>query len=97
MWRVADSGEATTYLDQGGAYNGPIQDLEPVFVQASSLEIVRRDAALLHNSIAGARVLAHFLPEWETLDINGESDWRTLETLVAQNPELLPTLKEPPR
>ena len=95
MWRVGESGEATTYLDQGGAYNGPTQDLEPLFVQASSLEIVRRDAALSHNSIAGVRVLAHFLPEWESLDINSEQDWNTLETLVAQKPELLPAVKEP--
>jgi CMP-N,N'-diacetyllegionaminic acid synthase len=95
MWRVGESGEATTYLEQGGAYNGPTQDLEPLFVQASSLEIVRRDAALSHNSIAGSRVLAHFLPEWESLDINSESDWKTLESVVAENPGLLPALKEP--
>ena len=95
MWRVDQTGEATTYLEQGGAYNGPTQDLEKLYVQASSLEIVRRGPALAHNSIAGARVVAHFLPEWESLDVNSEPDWRALESLLADKPELLPTLKEP--
>lgn len=95
MWRVSQTGEATTYLEQGGAYNGPTQDLEKLYVQASSLEIVRRGPALAHNSIAGARVLAHFLPEWESLDVNSEADWRALESLLADKPELLPTLKGP--
>lgn len=94
MWRVGPTGEATTYLDQGGAYNGPTQDLEKLYVQASSLEIVRRGPALAHNSIAGARVVAHVLPEWESLDINSESDWQRLESLVQDQPDLLPTLKE---
>jgi N-acylneuraminate cytidylyltransferase len=95
MWRVGDTGEATTFLEQGGAYNGPTQDLEKLYVQASSLEIVKRGPALAHNSIAGARVVAHFLPEWESLDVNTESDWRVLESLLADRPELLPALQEP--
>lgn len=95
MWRVGQSGEATTYLEQGGAYNGPTQDLETLYVQASSLEIVRRGPALAHNSIAGARVVAHVLPEHESMDINNENDWRGLESLLAQTPTFLPTLREP--
>jgi N-acylneuraminate cytidylyltransferase len=94
MWRVSDSGEATTYLEQGGAYNGPTQALEPLYVQASSLEIVRRGAAVMHNSIAGKRVLAHFLPEWESLDVNTEFDWMVLERLLVEKPELLPDLRK---
>lgn len=94
MWRVNDSGEATTYLDQGGAYNGPTQNLEPLYVQASSLEIVRRGAALRHQSIAGARVLAFFLPEGQDLDVNTEGDWAIVERLVAENPDLLPSLEK---
>lgn len=94
MWRVQDSGEATTFLDQAGAYNGPTQNLEPLFVQASSLEIVRRGAALTHQSIAGARVLAFFLPEGEDLDVNTEGDWAIVERLVAEKPQLLPSLEK---
>lgn len=94
MWRVSDSGEATTYLDQGGAYNGPTQNLEPLYVQASSLEIVRRGAALQHRSIAGARVLAFFLPHNEDADVNSEGDWAAMERLVAENPHLLPSLEK---
>ncbi len=92
MWRVDETGEATTYLDQGGAYNGPTQNLEPLFVQASSLEIVRRGAAIAHQSIAGARVLAFFMPEGEDRDINSEADWAAVERLVAEQPMLLPSL-----
>ena len=96
MWRVSESGEATTYLDQGGAYNGPTQNLEPLYVQASSLEIVRRGPALHHQSIAGARVLAFFLPEGEGLDVNTEAEWAALERLVAEKPPLLPPLEKSP-
>ena len=93
MWRITDSGEATTYLDQGGPYNGPTQALEKLYVQASSLEIVRRGAVEEHNSIAGARVLPFFLPEGEDSDVNSESDWVALETLIHENPHLLPVIE----
>ena len=93
MWRISDAGEATTYLDQGGAYNGPTQALEKLYVQASSLEIVRRSAVEEHNSIAGKRVLPFFLPENEDVDVNSESDWSLLETLIQNNPQLLPVIE----
>jgi len=94
MWRVSETGEATTYLDQGGAYNGPTQDLEPLFFQASSLEIVRRDAAEKYDSIAGERVLAFFMPPAESLDVNSNSDWELLESVVHSNPESLPQIEK---
>ena len=94
MWRVSETGEARTYLDQGGAYNGPTQDLEPLFFQASSLEIVRRAAAEQHNSIAGQRVLAFFMPHSESLDVNSDSDWELLESVVRSNPDLLPEIEK---
>jgi len=93
MWRISDTGEATTYLDQGGAYNGPTQALEKLYVQASSLEIVRRCAVEEHNSIAGNRVLPFFLPENEDVDVNSESDWSLVETLIQHNPQLLPVIE----
>lgn len=91
MWRVDERGEATTYLDQGGSYNGPTQDLEKLFVQSSALEIVRSSAVLTHNSISGDRVLALELPGYEGLDLNSHLDWMVMETLVANDPSLLPT------
>lgn len=97
MWRVTESGEATTYLDQDGAFNGPTQALEPLYVQASSLEIVRREAVEVHDSIAGKRVLPFFLPEDETIDVNSEADWAALESLVLHKPHLLPTGERSPR
>ena len=95
MWRWdSTSGEISTYLDQAGAFNGPISDKEELFLQASSLEIVRRGAVTAHNSIAGARVLGFSLPDSESHDINTLHDWIVLETLVSQNPGLLPRLNK---
>ena len=90
MWRLNPDGEATTYLEQDGAYNGPTQALEELWVQASSLEVVRRAAIDRHHSIAGARVQGFELPGEESRDINSEMDWLLIENLVARNPELLP-------
>jgi CMP-N-acetylneuraminic acid synthetase len=93
MWRLDPvTGESTTYLDQGGAFNGPISDQEQLFFQASSLEIVKRAAALSHGSIAGKRVLGFFLPEAESHDVNVPHDWIVLEHLVRENPGLLPPI-----
>ena len=90
MWRVDEKGEATTYLDQGGSYNGPTQDLEKLWVQSSALEIVRKNSVLRHNSISGDRVMALELPGREGLDLNSDLDWLVLETLVNAEPDLLP-------
>ena len=93
MWRLGPSGEASTYLDQGGAYNGPTQALEKLWVQASSLEIVWRASLEKYRSIAGERVLGFELPGEESRDINTEWDWTMMEALVAQQPELLPKME----
>jgi CMP-N,N'-diacetyllegionaminic acid synthase len=96
MWRLEkETGEALTLLEQGGAFNGPISQLEQVFIQASSFEIVRRGAVLQHDSIAGNRVLGFVMPEHESIDINTEEDWLTLEKAVELNPELLPDIGAP--
>ena len=96
MWRLdKETGEAVTLLEQGGAFNGPISQLEKVFIQASSFEIVRRGAVLQHDSIAGNRVLGFVMPEHESIDINTEQDWVTLEKAVELNPHLLPDIGAP--
>ena len=91
MWRVADRGEATTYLDQGGSYNGPTQDLEKLFMQSSALEIVRSDAVKRTHSISGDRVMALELQGYEGFDVNSELDWMVIEALVKTNPGIIPT------
>ena len=93
MWRInSETGEASTVLEQPGAFNGPMNQLEKVYIQASSFEIVRRGAVLQHDSIAGERVLAYVMPENESIDINSEDDWVVLERAVDLNPHLLPTI-----
>jgi len=69
-----------------------MNQLEKVYIQASSFEIVRRGAVLQHDSIAGERVLAYVMPENESIDINSEDDWVALERAVDLNPHLLPTI-----
>lgn len=93
MWRISPGGEATTYLPQDGAYNGPTQALETLWVQASSLEIVWRASLEKHRSIAGDRVLGFELPGEESHDINTERDWTVMEALLADQPELLPRIE----
>lgn len=95
MWRWNSStDEITTYLEQGGAFNGPIADKEELYIQASSLEIVRRDAVVAHHSIAGKRVLGFSLPSFESQDVNTPHDWIVLENLVRENPGLLPRVNK---
>ena len=91
MWRVDDQGEATTYLDQGGSYNGPTQDLEKVYIQSSALEIVRTEVVKRTHSISGDRVIALELPGHEGFDVNSALDWMVIENLVTTNPEIIPT------
>ncbi|MEQ9086688.1 MAG: acylneuraminate cytidylyltransferase family protein [Pontimonas sp.] len=96
MWRIDnETDEALTLLDQPGAFNGPMNQLEKVYIQASSFEIVRRGAVIKYDSIAGRRVLGYVMPENESIDINSEDDWVTLERAVDLNPHLLPTIGAP--
>lgn len=93
MWRLDKvTDEAHTLLEQPGAFNGPMNQLEKVYIQASSFEIVRRGAVLRYDSIAGRRVLGYVMPENESIDINSEDDWAALEKMVDLNPNLLPTI-----
>jgi CMP-N,N'-diacetyllegionaminic acid synthase len=93
MWRLNDvTGEALTLLDQPGAFNGPMSQLEDVYIQASSFEFVRRGAVLAYDSIAGRRVLGYVMPENESIDVNSEDDWVSLERMVELNPHLLPRI-----
>jgi N-acylneuraminate cytidylyltransferase len=93
MWRIDnEADEAQTLLDQPGAFNGPMNQLEKVYIQASSFEIVRRGAVIRYDSIAGRRVLGYVMPDNESIDINSEDDWVTLEKVVNLNPHLLPTI-----
>ena len=95
MWRYDPATcEASTYIPGQTAFNGPISQQEPLFVQASSLEIVRRKPALEHNSIAGASVAGFVMPESESHDINTPHDWIVLEHLVADNPDVLPRARK---
>ena len=97
MWRVNDSSEAMPYLDQSQevipTHNRPTQSLEEVWVQNASLEITRLASLALSNSISGRRVMRFQMPDYEGFDLNSPLDWKLLEFLAREQPELLPKLE----
>jgi CMP-N,N'-diacetyllegionaminic acid synthase len=101
MWRVNSAMEASPYLDQSEevvpTHNRPTQSLEQLWIQNASLEITRLSSLLAFNSISGKKVLAYEMPEFEGLDLNTHLDWKLLEALIRENPELIPHLTQPAR
>jgi CMP-N,N'-diacetyllegionaminic acid synthase len=86
MWRVDENNVASPYLNQEGhiipTHSRPTQSLEPLFVQNASLEITTVSSVKATNSIAGDKVLAFTMPEFEGLDLNSEIDFNFLEFLI---------------
>jgi len=94
MWFLDGKGLAKPLLPQPigstPTHNRPTQTLEKIWVQNASLEIVRLEALLMHNSISGKNVLGFEMPGYEGFDVNTELDWEMLERLIERNPNLLP-------
>lgn len=101
MWRVNSAMEAKPYLDQSResipTHNRPTQSLEELWVQNASLEITRLSSLLASNSISGNKVMAFKMPEFEGLDLNTPLDWKLLESLAREQPEMIPILAHPNR
>ena len=99
MWRVDGVMEATPYLDQSNelvpTHNRPTQSLEQLWMQNASLEITRLSSVLTSRSISGKRVMAYEMPEFEGFDLNTHLDWKLLEALIAEKPEIIPNLTQP--
>ena len=99
MWRVNNVMEATPYIDQSNevipTHNRPTQSLEQLWIQNASLEITRLGSLLISKSISGNKVLAYEMPEFEGLDLNTHLDWKLLEAIIRDNPELIPNLTQP--
>jgi CMP-N-acetylneuraminic acid synthetase len=68
----------------------PTQYLESLFVQNASLEITTVGSVNATNSIAGEKVLAFSMPEFEGLDVNTELDFQFLEFLIETGKVRLP-------
>jgi CMP-N-acetylneuraminic acid synthetase len=86
MWRLDHKNEAFPLFEQAGrkvpSHNMPTQELEKIWVQNASLEIVRVGSLLSSGSISGKRVLGYEMPGLEGFDLNTELDWLLLETLI---------------
>jgi len=94
MWRVDESKLANSYLSQVSrqipTHSMPTQYLESLFVQNASLEITTVGSVNATNSIAGEKVLAFSMPEFEGLDVNTELDFQFLEFLIETGKVRLP-------
>jgi N-acylneuraminate cytidylyltransferase len=97
MWRVNDEMEARPYLDQSNletpTHNLPTQSLEKLWVQNASLEITRLTSLIQTKSISGKRVMGFQMPGLEGFDVNSPTDWKFLEFLVREQPEMIPELE----
>jgi CMP-N-acetylneuraminic acid synthetase len=97
MWILDEMNRAYPFLDQTSelipTHNRPTQTLPEIWVQNASLEIVKLKSVLRTGSISGNNVIGFELPNPEGFDINTEEDWEYLQFLVANNPEILNTLK----
>jgi CMP-N,N'-diacetyllegionaminic acid synthase len=96
MWRVNSDMEATPYLDQSTetipTHNRPTQSLERLWVQNASLEIAQSSSVLTTKSISGKKVLAYEMPGFEGFDLNTPLDWKLLETLIREKPDMIPKM-----
>lgn len=99
MWRVNNAMEAVPYLDQSQevtpTHNRPTQSLEEVWVQNASLEVTRLTSLIHSNSISGKRVMGFQMPGYEGFDLNSPLDWKLLESMAREQPELIPVLEMP--
>ena len=99
MWRVNGEMEARPYLDQSNqstpTHNLPTQSLEELWVQNASLEITRLTSLIHSKSISGKRVMGFQMPGFEGFDVNSPLDWKLLEVLAREQPELIPVLERP--
>lgn len=99
MWLV--DGQRMEPLLQGkvGAtpwHSSQYQALPKVYVQNASLEIAWSRVVLEGGTIAG-EVVAPFLTQgMEGFDLNQPEDWQKAEAIVAQNPDALPAVRQPP-
>jgi N-acylneuraminate cytidylyltransferase len=88
MWIVKNSLEAVPYLKQLNdsipTYNNPTQSLPKVWIQNASLEIFRLSSFYETRSQSGNRILSFEMPNWEGFDINSESDWLLIESILDQ-------------
>ncbi len=98
MWRVDERMKATPYLDQNSqeipTHNRPTQSLERLWLQNAALEIIKSDSLFETGSISGDKVMAFQMPDYEGFDLNTPMDWKLLEVLVNDQPDLLPNFKK---
>jgi len=99
MWVI--EGDRMRPLLTGGPKNPPWHStpydaLPPVYVQNASLEIAWTRVVFEKKSISGDEIIPFFTDIYEGLDINYAQDWRLVEDLVAENPNLLPKINAQP-
>lgn len=77
-------------------HSSQYQSLPKVYVQNASLEMAWTRVVRGGGNIAGSSVVPFFTEGIEGVDVNSEADWEHALGLVAERPDLLPRITEPP-
>lgn len=99
MWRI--EGERMKPIMQNPDPSGtpwhstPYQALPSIYVQNASLEIARSDVVSKSRTISGTEIVPFITEGFEGFDINTDSDWQLLESLLRDAGAKLPVVMEP--
>ncbi len=93
MWKIQDNGQAIPYVSQIEStiptHDQPTQNLETIWIQNASLEIIKTSTIQDYNSISGKSIFGFEMPGHEGFDINSQLDWQLAELLIQNSPEIL--------
>jgi CMP-N-acetylneuraminic acid synthetase len=96
MWRVVGNRRLQPLLpfDEGGVpwHSRQYHTLPEVWVQNASLEIAWTRVVTVTHSISGNVIAPFFTEGYEGEDVNSESDWERLESLIARGQVTMPQL-----
>ena len=98
MWVVAKGDGLRAYVPHSmtegqPSHSVPYQLLPRVYAQNASLEIAWSRVITKHGNISGSKVMPFFTAGWEGFDINGETDFLLLETLLERGLASLPEVR----
>jgi CMP-N,N'-diacetyllegionaminic acid synthase len=101
MWVLSpERDRMTPLLDDGGAdppwHSSASQRLPEVFAQNASLEVARVSTVDRHGTIAGTVIRPWLSEGFDGYDLNEETDWTLLESLLASGAAALPAVPTSP-
>lgn len=98
MWRglpnqqIYPLDESVNTITGAPGHSSPFQTLEQVWIQDASLEIAKVSSVRKYKTISGKKVIGYKLPVYEGFDINYREDILILESIISNNPSILPKI-----